>query len=66
MKDYFSAHDSLTRKYFFKQVRPLLSLLKEPQGVIPDYEIKINNVNDLFERFGNNYLLNKAIKYLSD
>ncbi len=39
---------------------------KRPHGVIPDYEIKINNVNDLFERFGNDYLLNEAIKYISN
>jgi hypothetical protein len=37
----------------------------EPHGVIPDYEIKINNVDELFSRFGNDYLLQEAVKYLS-
>jgi hypothetical protein len=37
----------------------------KPHGVLPDYEIKINNVDDLFARFGNDYYLKEALKYLS-
>lgn len=52
---------SISSKFFISP-----SGQKNPYGVIPDYEIKINSVDDLFGRFGNDYLLNEAIKYISD
>ncbi len=38
---------------------------KKPHGIIPDHEIKLNTVNDLFERFENNLLLGKSLEYLA-
>lgn len=37
----------------------------KPHGVVPDYEIEIKNVDDLFAIFGNEYYLQEALKYLS-
>lgn len=37
---------------------------KEPHGVIPDYEIEMTSMNSLFDRFGDNYLLEQAFEYV--
>ncbi len=37
---------------------------KKPHGIIPDHKINYNNVNDLFDRFGANFLLEKALEYV--
>lgn len=37
----------------------------QPHGVTPDMEIKYKNIDDACDRFGNDYLLTEAVKYIS-